>query len=118
MEKVFKTNWDVVKEMSIDEFVDWMYPESYKEIPWCDKPNCLDEGNSCKRCFMEWLNEPTEQIKRSQEPMDYTKFNDAMCRLRQAEEDLNRALRDIYVAIHMRDKDPTYGKMIEDKEDG
>ena len=50
--------------------------------------------------------------------MDYEKFNDAMCRLRQAEEDLNRALRDIYVAIHMKHKDPTYGKIIEDKEDG
>ena len=50
--------------------------------------------------------------------MDYIKFNDAMCRLRQAEEDLNKALRDIYVAIHMKDKDPIYGKMIEDKEDG
>ena len=48
--------------------------------------------------------------------MDYEKFNDAMCRLRQAEEDLNRALRDIYVAIHMKDKDPMYGKMIEEEE--
>lgn len=48
--------------------------------------------------------------------MDYAKFNDAMCRLRQAEEDLNRALRDIYVAIHMKDKDPTYGKMLEEEE--
>lgn len=49
--------------------------------------------------------------------MDYEKFNDAMCRLRQAEEDLNRSLRDIYVAINAADKDPTYGKMLEDKED-
>ena len=49
--------------------------------------------------------------------MDYEKFNDAMCRLRQAEEDLNRALRDIYVAINAADRDPIYGKMIEDKED-
>ena len=49
--------------------------------------------------------------------MDYEKFNDAMCRLRQAEEDLNKALQDVYVAIHMKDKDPMYGKMIKDKED-
>ena len=49
--------------------------------------------------------------------MNYEKFNDAMCRLRQAEEDLNKALLDVYVAIYMKDKDPMYGKMIEDKED-
>lgn len=49
--------------------------------------------------------------------MNYEQFNDAMCRLRQAEEDLNRALRDIYVAINMKDADPMYGKMIEDKEE-
>lgn len=49
--------------------------------------------------------------------MNYEKFNDAMCRLRQAEENLNEALRDVYVAICMKDKDPMYGKMIEDKED-
>ena len=49
--------------------------------------------------------------------MDYEKFNDAMCRLRQAEEDLNKALRDVYIAIYMKDKDPMHGKMIEDKED-
>jgi len=49
--------------------------------------------------------------------MNYEKFNDAMCRLRQAEEDLNKALQDVYVAIHMKDENPTYGKMIEDKED-
>lgn len=48
--------------------------------------------------------------------MNYAKFNDAMCRLRQAEEDLNRALRDIYVAINAADKDPTYGKMLEEEE--
>ena len=118
MGNIFKTNWEVVKDMTMDEFVDWMYPGSYKEIPWCGKSTCPEPAkDSCKRCFTKWLNEPTEQINRSKEPMDYTKFNDAMCRLRQAEEDLNRALRDIYVAIHMRDKDPTYGKMIEDKED-
>lgn len=118
MANIFKTNWDVLKDMSMDEFAEWLYPNSYREIPWCGKSTCLDAAkDSCRRCFMKWLNEPTEQIKRSQEPMDYTKFNDAMCRLRQAEEDLNRALRDIYVAIHMKDKDPMYGKMIEDKED-
>ena len=49
--------------------------------------------------------------------MNYEKFNDAMVRLRQAEEDLNKALRDVYVAIYMKDNDPMYGKMIEDKED-
>lgn len=32
--------------------------------------------------------------------MNYEKFNDAMCRLRQAEEDLNKALRDAYTAIN------------------
>ena len=32
--------------------------------------------------------------------MNYEKFNDAMCRLRQAEEDLNKALRDVYLAIY------------------
>lgn len=116
MGNIFKTNWDVVKDMTMDEFVNWMYPESYKEIPWCGKPTCLDVADSCERCLTKWLNESTEQIKRSQEPMDYTKFNDAMCRLRQAEEDLNRALRDIYVAINAADKDPTYGKMLEEEE--
>lgn len=50
------------------------------------------------------------------ERMDYTKFNDAMCRLRQAEEDLNRALRDIYVAINMPDPKPTYGPMLQEEE--
>ena len=49
--------------------------------------------------------------------MNYEKFNDAMVRLRQAEEDLNKALRDVAAAIHMNDENPTYGKMIEDKED-
>ena len=48
--------------------------------------------------------------------MDYTKFNDAMCRLRQAEEDMNRALRDIYVAINMPDQKPTYGPMLQEEE--
>ena len=32
--------------------------------------------------------------------MNYEKFNDAMCRLRQAEEDFNTALRDAYTAIN------------------
>ena len=32
--------------------------------------------------------------------MNYEKFNDAMCRLRQTEEDLNKALRDVYLAIY------------------
>lgn len=117
MANIFKTHWDVLKDMSMDEFVEWMYPSSYKEIPWCHE-SCYD-GNDmkkCKNCFIEWLNKPTAQINQSEEPMDYTKFNDAMCRLRQGEEDLNRALRDIYVAIHMKHKDPTYGKMLEEEE--
>lgn len=32
--------------------------------------------------------------------MNYEKFNDAMCRLRQAEEDFNKALQDAYAAIN------------------
>lgn len=32
--------------------------------------------------------------------MDYEKFNDAMCRLRQAEEDLHKALQDAYTVIN------------------
>lgn len=32
--------------------------------------------------------------------MNYEKFNDAMCRLRQAEEDFNTALQDAYTAIN------------------
>lgn len=32
--------------------------------------------------------------------MNYEKFNDAMCRLRQAEEDFNKALQDAYTAIN------------------
>ena len=35
--------------------------------------------------------------------MNYEKFNDAMCRLRQAEEDLHKALRDVYTAINESD---------------
>lgn len=49
--------------------------------------------------------------------MNYEKFNDAMCRLRQAEEMLNGALRDIYTAINEAERQPMYGEMIEDKED-
>ena len=48
--------------------------------------------------------------------MDYTKFNDAMCRLRQAEEDAHRALRDIYVAINEAERKPVYGGMLEEEE--
>ena len=48
--------------------------------------------------------------------MNYEKFNDAMCRLRQAEEMLNGALRDIYTAINEAERQPMYGEMIEDKE--
>lgn len=32
--------------------------------------------------------------------MNYEKFNDAMCKLRQAEEDLHKALQDVYLAIY------------------
>ena len=32
--------------------------------------------------------------------MNYEKFNDAMCRLRQAEENLNKALQGVYAAIN------------------
>ena len=32
--------------------------------------------------------------------MNYETFNDAMCRLRQAEENLNKALQDAYAAIN------------------
>lgn len=32
--------------------------------------------------------------------MNYEKFNDAMCRLKQAEEDLHKALRDVYTVIN------------------
>lgn len=49
--------------------------------------------------------------------MDYEKFNDAMCRLRQAEEMLNQALRDIYVAINKADMKPTYGPELQESED-
>ena len=48
--------------------------------------------------------------------MNHEKFNDAMCRLRQAEEMLNMALRDIYIAISESEKQPMYGEMIEDKD--
>ena len=48
--------------------------------------------------------------------MNHEKFNDAMCRLRQAEEMLNMALRDIYIDISESEKQPMYGEMIEDKE--
>ena len=37
--------------------------------------------------------------------MDYEKFNDAMCRLRQAEENLNKALQDVYAAINEKESE-------------
>ena len=49
--------------------------------------------------------------------MNYELFNDAMCRLRQAEENMNVALRDVYVAINMADKGPMYGPEIHDNEE-
>lgn len=38
--------------------------------------------------------------------MNYEKFNDAMCRLRQAEEDLHKALRDVAYAINEVERKP------------
>lgn len=38
--------------------------------------------------------------------MNYEKFNDAMCQLRQAEENLNNALRDVAVAINEIERKP------------
>ena len=36
--------------------------------------------------------------------MNYETFNEAMCKLRQAEEDLHKALRDVYTAINEADR--------------
>lgn len=36
--------------------------------------------------------------------MNYEKFNDAMCKLRQAEEDFNKALQDVAVAINENER--------------
>jgi len=36
--------------------------------------------------------------------MNYEKFNDAMCRLKQAEENLHKALQDVYTAINETDR--------------
>ena len=41
-------------------------------------------------------------------------FNDAMCRLRQAEEDLNKALRDVAVTINDVQIDEAYNKGLQD----
>lgn len=45
--------------------------------------------------------------------MNYEKFNDAMCRLRQAEEDFNKALRDVYTAINEADRKPSHKETVE-----
>lgn len=47
--------------------------------------------------------------------MNYEKFNDAMVRLKQAQDDMNKALGDIFVAVGSN-KGPTYGPAVEDKE--
>ena len=44
--------------------------------------------------------------------MNYEKFNDAMCRLRQAEEDLNKALRDVYSAFNENDRNDERAKEV------
>ena len=44
--------------------------------------------------------------------MNYEKFNDAMCRLRQAEEDLNKALQDVYSAINKTDRNDERAKEV------
>ena len=48
--------------------------------------------------------------------LNYEKFNDAMCRLRQAEEMLNGALRDIYTAINEAERQPMYGPTLNEGE--
>lgn len=45
--------------------------------------------------------------------MDYEKFNDAMCRLRQAEEDLHKALQDVYSIINEADRKPSHEETVE-----
>ena len=47
------------------------------------------------------------------EKMNYEKFNDAMCRLRQAEEDFNKALRDVYTAINEAERKPSHKETVE-----
>ena len=37
--------------------------------------------------------------------MNYEEFNDAMCRLRQAEENLHKALQDVYAIIGIDSED-------------
>jgi len=44
--------------------------------------------------------------------MNYEKFNDAMCRLRQAEEDLNKALRDVYTVINEAERKADQTKQV------
>ena len=48
--------------------------------------------------------------------MNYEKFNDAMCRLRQAEEDLNKSLQDATVAINETERKPQKCQEINDKD--
>ena len=46
--------------------------------------------------------------------MNYEKFNDAMCKLRQAEENLNKALQDVAVTINDVQIDEAYNKGLQD----
>ena len=46
--------------------------------------------------------------------MNKEEFNNAMCRLRQAEEDLNKALRDVAVAANEAQIDEAYNKGLQD----
>jgi len=48
--------------------------------------------------------------------MNYEKFNDAMCRLRQAEENLNNVLRDVAVAINEIERKPQKFRENNDKD--
>ena len=47
--------------------------------------------------------------------MNYEKFNDAMIRLRQAEEDLNKALRDVYMVINEAERKADQTKQVRSK---
>ena len=49
--------------------------------------------------------------------MDYQKFNDAMQRIQKAQNDLNQALRDIFMAVSKDEMAPYYGKMEDEGEE-
>lgn len=46
-----------------------------------------------------------DDLKNQRKQTNYEKFNDAMCRLRQAEEDLHKALQDVYAIIGIDTED-------------